>query len=203
MPYTANKPGPAPDPDELRARIPGWGADADPAVRPAVPREQPGIQTGAHWEVPEDQGGRGGREKSVEHSRLTPVFGTAQPLHGLAGRVRRYAYERYSEGQTAHWLILILGDRIDSTTAHLKSLFTRRPDDPITQSGILGERGHRPISSRFGRGRADLKHAWLDPLLVLGPWVIAGTLVVMLGRAIVRPAAGRRSAGDDDGRRRA
>jgi hypothetical protein len=194
MPYTSNKPGSPASPDELRARIPGWGADADPAQRPAVPREQPGIETGAHWDLPEDQPGRGGREKSVEHERLTPVFGTAQPLRGLAGKVRRYAYDTYSEGQTAHWLLLLLGDRVDSTTAHLTSLFSRRPDDPITQSGILGERGHRPFASRFGRGRADLKHAWLDPLLVLAPWLLAGTMVVMLGRAVVLPAARRRSA---------
>jgi hypothetical protein len=193
MPYTANKPGSPPTAEELRARIPGWGADADPADRPAVPREQPGIETGAHWDLPEDQPGRGGREKSVEHERLTPVFGTAQPLHGLAGKVRRYAYDTYSEGQTAHWLLLVLGDRVDSTTAHLTSLFSRRPDDPITQSGILGERGHRPFSSRFGRGRADLKHAWLDPLLVLGPWLLTAAMIVMLGRALVRPAARRRN----------
>jgi hypothetical protein len=193
MPYTANKPGSPPTAEELRARIPGWGADADPADRPAVPREQPGIETGAHWDLPEDQPGRGRREKSVEHERLTPVFGTAQPLHGLAGKVRRYAYDTYSEGQTAHWLLLVLGDRVDSTTAHLTSLFSRRPDDPITQSGILGERGHRPFSSRFGRGRADLKHAWLDPLLVLGPWLLTAAMIVMLGRALVRPAARRRN----------
>ena len=111
MPYTADKPGSTPSAEELRSRIPGWGADLDPANRPAFPREQPGIDTGAHWDLPEEQPHRGGRERSVEHERLTPVFGTAQPLRGLAGKVRRYAYDTYSEGQTAHWLLLILGDR--------------------------------------------------------------------------------------------
>ncbi|WP_106816998.1 hypothetical protein [Microbacterium timonense] len=192
MPYTADKPGSTPSAEELRARIPGWGADLDPAVRPAVPREQPGIVTGAHWTMPEQQPGAAGREKSVEHERVTPVFGTAQPLHGLAGRVRRFAYDTYSEGQTAHWLLLVVGDRLDSATAHAKSLLSRRPDDPITQSGVLGERGHRPLASRFGRGRADLKHAWLDPILVLGPWLLAATLLFRVGRAIVRPAGRRR-----------
>lgn len=191
MPYTANRPGGTPSADELRARIPGWGADRDPADRPAFPREQPGITTGAHWAMPESQHAPGGREKSVEHERLTPVFGTAQPLHGLAGRVRRLAYDRYSEGQTAHWLLLVLGDRVDAVSAHARSMFTRRPDDPITQSGILGERGHRPIASRIGRGRADLKHAWMDPLLVLGPWVLAGALIVAVGRAVVSPRRAR------------
>jgi hypothetical protein len=191
MPYTANKPGRTPDPDELRARIPGWGADLDAADRPAFPREQPGIATGAHWELPEQQNAHGPRERSVEHERLTPVFGTAQPLRGVAGKVRRYAYDTYSEGQAAHWLLLVVGDRIDSASAHVKSLFTKRPDDPITQSGVLGERGRRPIASRFGRGRVDLKHAWLDPILVIGPWVLSAVLIFKLGRAIVRPASRR------------
>jgi hypothetical protein len=192
MPYTANKPGPTPNPDELRARIPGWGADLDAADRPAFPREQPGIATGAHWELPEQQDAHGPRERSVEHERLTPVFGTAQPLHGLAGKMRRYAYDTYSEGQAAHWLLLVVGDRVDSASAHVKSLLTKRPDDPITQSGVLGERGRRPIASRFGRGRVDLKHTWIDPILVIGPWVLSAVLIFRLGRAIVLPAARRK-----------
>ena len=193
MPYTADKPGPTPDPEALRARIPGWGADLDAANRPAFPREQPGIPTGAHWDLPEQQHVKGGeREKSVEHERLTPVFGTGQPLHGVSGAIRRYAYDRYSEGQAAHWLLLVVGDRVDSAGAHLLSLFSKRPDDPITQSGVLGERGRRPVASRLRPGRIDMKHAWMDPILVLGPWVLAGVLVFRIGRAIVRPARGRR-----------
>jgi hypothetical protein len=191
MPYTANKPGRTPSSEELRARIPGWGADLDAADRPAFPREQPGISTGAHWALPQQQNTYSPRERSLEHERLTPVFGTAQPLRGVAGKVRRYAYEKYSEGQAAHWLLLVAGDRIDAASAHVKSLFTRRPDDPITQSGVLGERGRHPFASRFGRGRVDLKHAWLDPILVVGPWVLAGVLVFKAGRAIVRPASRR------------
>jgi len=54
--YTADKPPLAESSEQLRARIPGWGADLDPADRPAVPRERfdPGA-TGAHWEFPERQ----------------------------------------------------------------------------------------------------------------------------------------------------
>lgn len=188
MPYTADKPGRIPTADELRARIPGWGADRDPADRPAFPREQPGIETGAHWEPPEQQPTHGiRRERSVEHERLTPVFGTAQPLHGLSGAIRRYAYDRYSEGQAAHWLLLVIGDRVDAITAHLRSFVSRRPDDPITQSGVLGERGRHPVSSRLRPGRIDMKHAWMDPILIVGPWILAGVLVFRAGRAIIRP----------------
>jgi hypothetical protein len=192
MPYTADKPGETPDPAALRARIPGWGADLDPADRPAFPRERPGIVTGAHWDLPEQQPLRGPCERSVEHERLTPVFGTAQPLHGASGAIRRFAYDRYSEGQTAHWLLLVLGDRVESASAHVRSFFTRRPDDPITQSGVLGELGHRPIASRVNRGRIDMKHAWLDPVIIVGPWVLMAVLAVRAGRMLVVPAARRR-----------
>lgn len=187
MPYTADKPGHAVRPEVLRERIPGWGADLDPADRPAFPREQLGLVTGAHWHEPEQQPeGPRPRERSVEHERLTPVFGTAQPLHGVSGAIRRYSYAKYSEGQTAHWLLLVAGDRVESAGAHVRSLITFRPDDPISQSGILGERGHRPLSSRRQPGRVDQKHTWMDPLIVVGPWVVAGALVVLAGGAAVR-----------------
>ncbi len=182
MPYTSDRPSQAPSADALRSRIPGWGADLDPADRPAFPREQPGLVTGAHWDLPEQQPSDGSRERSVEHERLTPVFGTAQPLHGVAGRIRRYAYDTYSEAQAAHWLLLIIGDRVDAAGAHLRSLLSRRPDNPITQSGVLGEAGRRPIASRLQRGRVDLKHSWMDPLIVLGPYIAVAVLAGALLR---------------------
>ena len=56
MVYTPEKPRLAESSEELRARIPGWGADLDPADRPAVPRERfdPTL-TGTHRELPERQ----------------------------------------------------------------------------------------------------------------------------------------------------
>lgn len=183
MPYTAEKPVPPPSADELRARIPGWGADLDPADRPSYPKERfdPGA-TGAHWHLPENQPGREGRERSIEHERLTPVFGTAQPLHGLSGAIRRLAYARFSEGRAAHWLLLVLGDRVESTGAHARSFLSLRPDNPITETGVLSEFRRHGIRSRFGRGRIDMKHAWLDPIIVAGPWV----LLVLVGVLVVR-----------------
>jgi hypothetical protein len=186
MPYTAVKPGAVPIAADLQARIPGWGVDLDPANRPAFPREQPGIDTGAHWELPEQQPAHERRERSIEHERVTPVFGTAQPLRGVAGRIRRFAYDRYSEGQSAHWMLLMIGDRVDAVTAHVRSFATGAPDEPITQSGVLGERGRHPIASRVGRGRVDMKHAWLDPILLVGPWVLAAVVVVKAGKATVK-----------------
>ncbi|RWZ61565.1 hypothetical protein ELQ92_11375 [Labedella populi] len=191
MPYTAQKPEPPESPDELRARIPGWGVDSDPADRPSVPKERfdPGA-TGAHWEFPDRQEELRPRERSIEHAMLTPVFGTAQPLTGLSGVIRRRAYARYSEGRLAHWLLLVLGDRVDAIENHLASFATLRPDNPITETGVLSEPGHRPISSRFGKKRADLKHMWMDPFLVAGPWIASGIAVAVVASRVVKRVRG-------------
>src|ERR1700712_5798467 len=113
MVYTAEHP-PVPDSNELRARIPGWGADLDPADRPSVPQERfdPDL-AGAHWEVPEQQPEKWPRERSIEHATLTPVFGTSCPPKGLSGVMRKRAYRRYSEARAAHWLLLLAADRVD------------------------------------------------------------------------------------------
>lgn len=172
-PYTATSPRPEVDRTALRARIPGWGADADPADRPSSPLERPELDSGARWDFPERQPVDPRRERSIEHAFLTPVYGTAQPLHGVSGAIRRLAYRRFSEGRAAHWLLLILGDRVEAAGAHVRSLATTQPDNPITQTGILSELRRRPIASRVGRGRIDLSHTWLDPLLVVGPWLLS------------------------------
>lgn len=187
MPYTADKPDRAPSLEELRARIPGWGADLDVADRPSWPQERTDLPpTGARWDYPDEQPRDPRRERSIEHAQLPPVYGTAQPLHGLSGAVRRLAYDRLSEGRVAHWLLLVLGDRIEATGAHARSLFTTRPDNPVTQTGVLSEPRRRPISSRVGRGRVDQRHAWMDPILVTAPWVAAAGAVVVLARRVAR-----------------
>ena len=191
MTYVAAKPPLPETPEQLRARIPGWGADLDPKDRPSVPklRFDPGA-TGAHWEFPERQPERSPRERSIEHGMLTPVFGTSAPLHGLSGAVRRLAYARYSEGRLAHWLLLVAGDRVDAVESHLRSFATLHPDNPITETGVLSEVRRHGIASRFGRGRADVNHQWVDPLLVAGPWVAAGTAGYLGVRALVRRVRG-------------
>jgi hypothetical protein len=174
-PYIADRPRMRESADELRARIPGWGADLDPADRPSYPREvlDPSA-TGAHWGFPERQPEHGERERSIEHAFLTPAFGTAQPLRGISGAVRRYAYRRHSEAKAAHWLLLIAGDRIDVAENVLRSFATLRPDNPFTQTGTRAELTHGGRRSRLGRGRSDVRHQALDPLLNAAPWGAAG-----------------------------
>jgi hypothetical protein len=180
--YVRDKRTPPPTREELRARIPGWGADLDPADRPSYPKLQYPADTGAHWDFPERQPGGEGRERSIEHAFVTPVFGTAQPLRGLSGGVRRFAYRRFSEGRLAHWLLLIVGDRIDAWGSHLRSFASGRPDVPA--SGLRGELTSGGLRSR--RGRSDARHQVLDPVVVAGPWV-AGAAVTYTGvRRLVR-----------------
>lgn len=174
MTYTPHKPPIASDSEVLRARIPGWGADLDPADRPSVPRERfdPSL-SGAHWEYPDEQPEKWPRERSVEHTQLPPVFGTAQPPRGLSGAIRKVAYAKYSEGQAAHWLLLMAGDRVDTLESALRSLLTMRPDNPITETGVRAEITHHGARSRLGHNRADIKHHWMDPFIVGAPWVVA------------------------------
>jgi hypothetical protein len=182
--YDPQKPPIAETPEQLRARIPGWGVDLDPVNRPSATRLQWQEDTGAHWEFPERQPEKWPRERSVEHRFLTPVFGTACPPKGLSGTIRRFSYRRYSEGQSAHWLLLVLADRVDAVESHLRSFLSLRPDNPITETGVLSEFTHHGLSSRLGQHRADLKHQPLDPIIVAGPWV-AGAYV---GVKVVRRA---------------
>ena len=187
MPYTSDAPQRRESNDELRARIPGWGADLDPNDRPAVPRERfDPSASGAHWDFPDRQPEKVPRERSIEHKFLTPVFGTSVPTKGLSGVMRRYAYRKYSEGQAAHWLILLGSDRVDAVESHIRSFASLRPDNPITETGILSELTRHGYSSRVGKKRADLKHQWMDPILVAGPWIGAAAAVVLAVRAVAR-----------------
>ena len=186
MVYTAHHP-PTPDREDLRARIPGWGVDLDPRDRPSVPRERfDPDATGAHWDLPPQQPERVPRERSIEHSRLTPVFGTSAPLHGPSGALRRLAYRRFSEGRAAHWLILLGADRVDSTLAHLASFATLHPDNPVTQTGIRAELTHGGLASRTGTTRVDTRHAWMDPIIVGGPWALGAVVVTRAVRTLAR-----------------
>lgn len=111
--------------------IPGWGADLDPARRPAVPMEKkPEGGTGAHWDIPELQHSSVRIFKSIEHPRMPPVFGTSVPPTGLSGRIKDFAYT-FSEGHLLRWLPILLADRInvvegvvdDLKSGHIPNIF--------------------------------------------------------------------------------
>jgi hypothetical protein len=183
--YTADHPL-MPDAESLKARIPGWGADLNKEDRPSVPKLK-FLDTGAWWDFPERQPENSPRERSIEHRFLTPAFGTAQPLSGISGVMRRFAY-KFSEGRALHWLVLLYADRVDAAEHHIRSLASLRPDNPITETGLKAEWTHNGMKSRAGRKRVDTKHMWLDPLIVGGPWLVVAAVVTRLFR---RRRAGR------------
>ncbi|MDT7576734.1 MAG: hypothetical protein QOK15_204 [Nocardioidaceae bacterium] len=180
--YVPDRPTPRETPEQLRARIPGWGVDLDPAARPSHSKLRYDPEaTGAHWRFPERQPGAERRERSIEHAFVTPVFGTAQPLHGVSGAVRRHAYRRFSEARLAHWLLLIVGDRIDAGGAHLRSFASLRPDVPAT-----GIRSELAADGSSRRGRSDRRHHLLDPVVVAGPWLAAAAVTAAVTRRLIR-----------------
>ena len=187
MTYTAAKPPLPETPEQLRARIPGWGVDLDPADRPSSPKLdlREGL-TGARWDFPDRQPEKWARERSMEHKFLTPVFGTSCPPRGVSGALRKLAYRKFSEADAAHWLLLMAGDRVDSLGSSVTAVLRGKPDNPITETGILGERHASRVRDRLGRGRADTKHVWLDPFIVSAPWLLRGAVVALAVRGLRR-----------------
>ena len=117
-----------------RDDVEGWGADLDPADRPAVPKERtpPRLDT-VHWDVPEQQPVNVEICHSTERPGITPVFGTACPPAGLSGRLRRRAF-RHSENDIRHWLMLLAADRVDVV------------------EGMVGDARESPRSRRIAAG---------------------------------------------------
>jgi hypothetical protein len=94
--------------------IKGWGTDADSKNDPTYPMKNrtDEEQKGYTWQRPAQQPETVEILRSVERPNLSAVFGTSTPPAGLSGMVRRFAF-KYSEGRFAHWIPLILADRIN------------------------------------------------------------------------------------------
>ena len=139
---------------ELAGNRPDVGVDASPAARPGVPMyargirppEQPG---GVRQDHPSPPGASGTLPRQGEDprhlkrlglKRLTPVYGTANPPHGVAGALRRWAYG-YPENLARHWMILLTADRVDVVEDRLGAVLER----PLASAGFdgLGRRVHR------------------------------------------------------------
>lgn len=103
--------------------IPGWGFDADPENEPTYPMKN---YNGADYERlnyhrPFQQPVNMEILHSNERPGVTSVFGTSVPLKGLSGSIRRFAF-KYSESSYAHWVPLVLADRIDVVRAIVDDL---------------------------------------------------------------------------------
>ena len=126
--------------------IPGWGVDADPANNPTYPMRDrsTGHEHGLTWTRPAVQPRRVEILMSVEHKRMPAVFGTSSPPSGLSGAVRRRAFT-FSESQWAHWLLLMLADRINVVEGLVQDIAHGRPFHPVKASGPARRAGGRRL----------------------------------------------------------
>lgn len=114
------------------ARPVGWGADADRENRPGVPREKRPASPlpGAHWQSPERQPGKAPGNVRADLHQTTPVFGTAQPLKGLSGRLRLQAY-KIPDNHPSHWMLLLAADRMDVIESAIADAFRKPSEVPL------------------------------------------------------------------------
>jgi hypothetical protein len=105
-----------------RANPPFPPVDQDLSRRPGVPKERPPEP----WPNAQPMPKRMTAKPAVPlHGRpnrqMPPVYSTAVPLRGISGLVKRLAY-RLPDHATSHWLLLLLGDRVDSWTHRARKL---------------------------------------------------------------------------------
>lgn len=117
------------------SHIKGWGIDADPKNDPTYPMRNRSNEDhgGYNWERPPQQPIDIEVLHSNERPNVTAVFGTSQPPKGLSGKIRRFAFQ-YGEGSFAHWIPLIVADRVnvvegildDLQKGHIPNIFAER-----------------------------------------------------------------------------
>jgi hypothetical protein len=125
------------------AHIKGWGIDADPEDHPNYPIKN---YNGADHE-------RLNYEKSVqqkedvellmsnERPEISRVFGNSTPPSGLSGAIRRVAF-RYSENRYAHWLPLLLADRVNVIEGLIDDLSHGIVPNRLKEHGMKAEWEH-------------------------------------------------------------
>ncbi len=121
-------------------QIKGWGIDADPKNDPTYPMRHRGSaqQESPDWQRPQQQHETVEVLHSIERPGLTAVFGTALPPAGLSGIIRRFAF-RFSESSYAHWLPLMLADRVNEVEGLLDDLMRGRLPNVFLEMGWRAE----------------------------------------------------------------
>lgn len=132
--------------EKLKAQnshIKGWGIDADPRNDPTYPmrRRLSGDRSHLAWERPVQQTGYEDVLHSNERPDVTRVFGTAAPISGVSGALRRCAFH-FSEGRFSHWLLLLAADRVDVMAGFVNDLFHGRGTQCFTDKGMKAKWEH-------------------------------------------------------------
>ena len=124
-------------------KIKGWGVDADPENDPTYPmrsRENEG-QKDYSWERPPQQPESVEVLHSNERPNLSAAFGTSTPPAGLSGMIRRFAFN-YSESAYAHWLPLMLADRVGVVEGYFEDFASGRVPNVFAERGWKAEWQH-------------------------------------------------------------
>ncbi len=128
------------------SHIKGWGVDADPKNDPTYPMKPHRTdeeQKGYNWERPTQQPETVEVLHSNERPNLTSVFGTSTPPSGLSGMLRRYAF-KYGEGSFAHWIPLLLADRVNVVEGVIDDLRRGYVPNIFAEKGWKAEWKHNP-----------------------------------------------------------
>lgn len=120
--------------------IKGWGVDADPKNDPTYPikKRTDEEHEGYTWDRPIQQPVDIEVLHSNERPNISAVFGTASPPSGLSGMIRRFAFN-YSENSYAHWLPLLLADRVNVYEGVLDDLSRGRIPNIFAERGWTAE----------------------------------------------------------------
>jgi hypothetical protein len=150
---------------EKYAHIKGWGIDADPENDPTYPmRRREKDPKDAKLPRPTQQTEEVEILKSNERPTLSAVFGTAVPLSGLSGMIRRFAF-KYSENSYLHWLPLIMADRVNVLEGFAEDLAHGKLPNIWNEKGYNSE-------AKFNKTGLALKAA--------GVAVVTTTVVLLL-----------------------
>ena len=125
------------------SQIAGWGVDIDPKNDPTYPMKHrtDGEHAGYAWERPPQQPVTVEVLHSIERSDLTSAFGTSTPPSGASGAIRRFAF-KYSESSYAHWLPLMLADRVAVAEGVVEDLKNGRAPNIFAERGWKAEWEH-------------------------------------------------------------
>jgi hypothetical protein len=120
--------------------IEGWGVDANPENNPTYPmRERENEEYKSYsWPRPPQQPVNTEILHSNERPNVSAVFGTSTPPSGLSGAIRRYAF-KHSESRYAHWLPLILADRVNMVEGIIDDLKHGHIPNIIKERGWTAE----------------------------------------------------------------
>lgn len=118
----------------------GWAVDADAENDPTYPMRMRtnDSQEGYTWDRPEQQLEGTEKLQSNERPNLSSVYGTATPPSGLSGMIRRRAFD-YSENSYAHWLPLMLADRINMVEGVVSDLASGHIPNFFAENGMKAE----------------------------------------------------------------